>query len=289
MTAYMLHCDIPLPNNLSRSAYLPMYKDTNPSPYPAFPGGPYRRRYPPARVESARLRVGRAYMHYLAAGDGPPLVLIHGYSASSNWWRNNIAGLAAGRRVYALDLAGFGRSWPKHTFSLRSAVDGIVAWADAMGFEKADFCGHSMGGHICIRLAEAYPARVDRLVLTDASGLPFNARLPELAWRGLRGSGHTGFRFAPTVVGSSLQAGPFVLYGALRDLLADDVEAALGRVAAPTLIVWGERDVLIPLAHGLRLHQAIPGSQLVVIPGAGHNVMLERPAEYNRVVLDFLK
>jgi pimeloyl-ACP methyl ester carboxylesterase len=79
-----------------------------------------------------------------------------------------------------------------------------------------------------------------------------------------------------------------VLWSALRDLLADDVQTVLAGIATPTLLVWGERDVLVPLELGRMLHQAIAGSRLVVVPGAGHNVMYECPEQFNRLVLDFL-
>jgi len=71
-------------------------------------------------------------------------------------------------------------------------------------------------------------------------------------------------------------------------VLADHVQAVLSSIAAPTLLVWGERDLLVPLELGQALHQAIQGSRLVVVPGAGHNVMFERPEQFNRLVLDFL-
>lgn len=241
-----------------------------------------------AGIRSSYLRLGRTRLHYRVAGEGPPLVLVHGFSASSSWWRRNIDGLAARHRVCALDLAGFGRSWPKYHFTLERAVDDVVSWMDAMGLRRADFCGHSMGGHLCIRLAATHPERVRRLVLVDASGLPLNARLLPLAWRGLRSSGHTRFRFAPTAMTTALQAGPLVLWSALRDLLADDVQEELARIEAPTLIVWGERDVLVPLEFGQALHLGIPDSRLAVVSGAGHNVMYECPADFNALVLDFL-
>lgn len=241
-----------------------------------------------AVAKSGQVRLGRTRLYYRVAGTGPPLVLVHGFSGSSSWWRRNIRGLAARHRVYALDLAGFGRSWPKHRFTLERAVAEIIAWMDAMGLSRADFCGHSMGGQICMRLAAAHPDRVRRLVLVDAAGLPLHARLLPLAWRGLRSSGHTHFRFAPTVMTTALQAGPLILWSALRDLLADDVREALARITAPTLIVWGEQDVLVPLEFGQALQLGIPHSRLAVVPGAGHNVMYECPAHFNALVLDFL-
>jgi len=239
-------------------------------------------------IGSYRVRVGGSYMYYRVAGAGPPLVLIHGFSASSVWWRRNMKGLATRHRVYALDLVGFGRSWPKHHFSLDYAVDAIVAWMRAVDLERADVCGHSMGGHLAIHLTTLYPELVRCLVLADASGLPLGDGLFPLAVRGLRSNAAYGFGLAPTVVGTALQAGPLVLWGALRGLLADDVNGVLARIAAPTLVIWGEIDVLVPLASGRMLQEAIPGARLAVIPQAGHNAMYERPEIFNRLVLEFL-
>jgi len=234
------------------------------------------------------VRVAGLRLHCLVAGSGPPLVLLHGLSASSIWWRRNIGALATRHRVYAVDLPGFGRSRPKRRFTLDGAVDALVAWMDAMCLPSANFCGHSMGGHLCIRLASAHPNRVRRLVLADASGLPFNTGILPLAWRSVRSGSQGYFSFTPTVVATALQAGPLVLYGALRGLLADDVRHDLARISAPTLIVWGQRDVLVPPEYGKEIAAAVSDSRLVILQGAGHNVMYERPAEFNRLVIDFL-
>ena len=240
-------------------------------------------------IVAHHVRAGGARLHYLAAGEGPPLVLVHGLSASSRWWSRNIGALAASRRVYALDLVGFGRSWPKHRFSLDQATEAVLSWMDALGLQRADFCGHSMGGQLCIRLAATHPARVGRLVLVNASGLSLGAPALRLAWRCARSSGQTRFTFAPTVLRTTLQAGPLVLFGATRSLLRDDVGPLLaGGIAAPTLVVCGGRDVLIPLAVGRSLHRAIPGSRLEIVPDGGHNVMYERAPRFNSLVLDFL-
>lgn len=234
------------------------------------------------------VRVGRTRLHYQAAGAGPPLVLVHGFSASSTWWRHNIKELATRHRVYALDLAGFGHSRPKYHFSLEHAVAHILLWMDALGLESAHFCGHSMGGHICIHLAAAHPERVRKLVLASASGLPFNMPPLPLLWRLLRSAGHSDLRLTPYAVRTTLQAGPLVLLSAARGVLADDVREKLARIGSPTLIVWGEQDLLMPVSVGQVLHEAIPGSQFVVLPGAGHHVTAEAAAAFDRLVLDFL-
>jgi len=242
-----------------------------------------------ATVGAHDVRAGGARLHYLVSGTGPPLVLVHGLSGSSRWWIRNIEALAAGRRVYALDLVGFGRSWPKHHFSLDWAMDSLLAWMDALGLPQADFCGHSMGGQLCMRLAATHPARVGRLVLVNASGLPLNASPLRLAWRCVRSSGQSRFRFAPTVVRTSLQAGPLVLWGASRSILGDNIVTTAAHIRAPTFIICGGCDVLVPLTLGHTLREVIPGSRLTVIADAGHNVMYDCASSFNQLVLEFLR
>src|SRR5919108_6477975 len=87
------------------------------------PSTPVRHPRGAVRVRSSCACIGRTRLHYRVAGEGPPLVLVHGYGAASSWWRHNIGPLATQRRVYAPDLAGFGRSWPKHRFSLEHTVE----------------------------------------------------------------------------------------------------------------------------------------------------------------------
>src|SRR5436309_6187852 len=202
---------------------------TEPTPASA----PIRRPRGAIRVRCSHARIGPTRLHYRTAGDGPPLVLVHGYGAASSWWHHNMGPLADQRRVYAPDLGGFGRSWPKHHFSLERTVECLDSWMQELGLPCADLCGHSLGGHVCLRLAAAHPERVRKLVLADASGLPLQARLLPLAWRSLRSQGHTRFRFAPIALATALQAGPLVLWAALHDLLADDVQAVLSGIAAP--------------------------------------------------------
>src|SRR5262249_51454815 len=152
--------------------------------------------------------------------------------------------LASQHRVFALDLIGFGRSWPKHRFTLDRAMEAVLLWMEAIGLERADLCGHSMGGFLSMRLAAAYPELVRRLVLVNAAGLPFDAPLAALMWRACRSSRHTGLRFVPTSVTTTLQAGPLVLMQAARDLLSGDARDLLSQIRTPTLVLWGEEDAL---------------------------------------------
>ncbi len=236
------------------------------------------------------VRVGRWRIHYQVAGpsDGPPVVLVHGLAASWTWWADTVPALAARYRVYAVDLPGFGHTSPRRPFAINTAVLMLARWAGALRLPPATFVGHSMGGHICIHLAAQHPALVRRLVLVNATGLPLNSRLPLLVINALRSGSLEPPGFFWRVVISSLRAGPLVLASAARALLRDDASGALSRIHVPTLVVWGDRDRLVPLPLGIALAQAIADARLEVIPGAGHKTMMERSDQFNAALLRFL-
>jgi pimeloyl-ACP methyl ester carboxylesterase len=230
----------------------------------------------------------RPLLAHRAFGSGPPLILIHGLSGSGRWWSRNVAALAAEHRVYAIDLPGFGASRRSGPFRLESAVTQIVHWMDATGIDRASFAGHSLGGLIAVLLAAAAPERIDRLVLVDAALLEFDPGLRNRV-RGVARSLRTlSPRILPLIVSDALRSGPFAFAGATRALLLAGVPAALSRIGAPTLVVWGEFDTIVPLTVGETIVRKMPHARLAVIPGAGHNAMWDRPDAFSRLVLDFL-
>ncbi len=239
-------------------------------------------------------RVGEYEIHSVEFGtSGTPLLLMHGLSGSSKWWYRNVAGLAVRHRVVIPDLIGFGRT-RRATYRLPTldTVAGVMAeWMDALEIARPSVVGHSMGGQLAIHLAARSPERVDRLVLVDAAGIPRHlspAKLMRFAaeaaplWR------WGDPRFLPVIARDALRAGPWTIVQAITHILRDDVRALLPRVQAPTLIVWGERDTLVPLTDSWEMRQRIPNSQLAVLRAASHNPMVDRPADFNRLVLRFL-
>jgi len=221
-------------------------------------------------------------------GAGPPLILLHGLAGSARWWTHNIPALARSFRVIAIDLPGFGASPRGHRFILGEAADQLAATMDRLGIERASVIGHSMGGLIAGGLAADHPERVDRLVLVDAAFLslgrtavrPVTGPAVTLRW--------TDPSLLPVFVQDSLRSGPVRLADATIQLLAADWRTKLPRIQAPTLVIWGEHDRICPLAIGRQIVATVPGSRLVVVEGAAHNPMWERPDVFDREVLDFL-
>jgi pimeloyl-ACP methyl ester carboxylesterase len=240
------------------------------------------------RLESRLLQMGDVTVHYQVAGQGRPLILIHGLSGSSRWWARNVGPLAREFRVHVVDLVGFGGSRASSRFVLRDAADHLSAWMDRLDLDRASLIGHSMGGFIAADLAAEAPQRVERLVLVDAVALP----LPRGRWRQAVGLVHGLWRlpvdFLPVLVTDAHRAGPRTILRAAHDLLTADIQDKLTRIIAPTLLVWGEHDAIVPAELAQRLSRTLPHAKLAVVAGAGHNPMWDRPDEFNRVVLHFL-
>ena len=240
----------------------------------------------PAPLERRHLDVRGARVHYRVGGAGPPVVLVHGLSGSGRWWRRNVGALAARFRVFAVDLVGFGRS--RGPFALAEAAGVLRDWMGRVGLGRAHVVGHSMGGYVAADLAAGPDAPVDRLVLVDAAAFPLGWRPVRHAVGLARAVRYMHPTFLPVLAADALRAGPRTLFRAAREAVESDLEARCAEVRAPTLVVWGEHDRVVPIDVGRRLAACLPDAELVVIDGAGHNPMWDRPEPFNRAVLDFL-
>ncbi len=240
------------------------------------------------RVRALQFRSGGATLRYDATGHGDPIVLIHGLSGSGRWWRDNVPALAESHRVYVLDLAGSGQGWRQPSLGVRAAADLIAAWLDHLELRRVTLIGHSLGGHIATHVAARRPERVSHLVLACASGL-LRTNLYRVALRLPRAALSGRMTFVPRVLADAARAGPLNLWRSTTDLLKDSVQDLLPDLTARTLVIWGGRDALVPPAIGRTLAAAIPGARYAEIPRAGHVVMVDAPAQFNTLVLDFLR
>lgn len=220
------------------------------------------------------------------------LILLHGLSGSSAWWSRNVPELCDRYRVILPDLVGFGSSpTVRRLPGPRQSADLVARWMDHLRLERAHLAGHSMGGQVAIHLAAHHPERLDRLVLVDAAGIPRPLSPRELLRFGMEAAPLWRWGdpfFLPEIVRDALSAGPRTILRAISHIVRDDVRPLLEEIRAPTLVIWGERDSLVPLTHAWQLRQQIPEAELAVLRGAAHNPMVDRPADFNRLVLRFL-
>ena len=252
---------------------------------------------PPLRFAATRLATGPR-VHYAEQGDpaGEALLFLHGWPDSWYTFGRLLPLLDPARyRAFALDQRGFGDSErPAGGYALDQFAADAVAFLDAVGVARATVVGHSFGSFVARRMAETRPARVARLVLIGSAVAPANEvmrevqravrpltdPLPEAFVREFQASTiHVPVpdAFFQGVVGESLKAPARVWRNALDGLLAADDAAHLGRIAAPTLILWGERDALFSREEQAPLAAAIPGARLTVYPETGHSLQWERP------------
>ncbi len=219
---------------------------------------------------------------------GPPLVLLHGLAGSGGWWRRNLPALSAAFRVTAIDLPGFGSSHP----DARLILDEVPAQVDRLlgelGIERAHVMGHSMGGLVAGGLAADHPERVDRLVLVDAGFLSLDPGWLHRITGPMRTLPWTAPSIVPTLVRDVVRSGPIRMAKATAEVLRKDWRHKLPAISAPTLVVWGEHDHVCEPRIGEQIAAAVPGARLVIIRGAGHNPMWEKPDAFDREVLDFL-
>lgn len=233
-------------------------------------------------------------IHWAEGGEGEDAVaLLHGLSGSSRWWARNIRALAAHYRVLIPDVVGFGRSrlaaGPIPDVPALAAVLG--EWLGFAAGGPAHVVGHSMGGQLSIHLASRSGEHVKRLVLVDAAGVPrplTPAYVTRFAYEVAPPRQWGDPTFLPVILGDALSAGPFSIVRAVRHILRDDVRPLLPRICQPTLLLWGGRDTIVPLAHGVEMRRMIPGSRLLVLPTAYHNPMVDEPQAFNEAVLAFL-
>lgn len=242
-------------------------------------------------TELRQTRVGSFTIHSEHVGTGPSVVLLHGLSGSRRWWRFTTPVLARRYRVHVPELVGFGGSrGVRRQPNISEMAEVVAEWLTELELDGIRLVGHSMGGQIAIHVAARH-RMPERLALVNSSGLPREWSLRDAA-RWVAGAlpprSWGSPTFVPTIAADALRAGPRRLLRATRHLLTDDVTELLPLIACPALVVWGALDPVLPVEHSRAMAAGIPGARLVMLPDAAHNPMADRPAEFNRVLLDFL-
>ena len=227
-------------------------------------------------------------LFYEVAGSGPPLILLHGLSGSGRWWSRNVPAFADSFRTYTVDLPGFGASRGVRWSRLDDIADHLADWLADNRLPKAHVAGHSLGGAVAARLAARHPERIDRLVLVDAAIRLRGTRTIARPAPAVRTIGRGSLGFAPLLVRDLFRCHPWSFVAATVDVLQTDWERHLRRISAPTLVVWGERDAITPLAFGHEITAMVSGARLITLAEAGHNPMWERAEAFNAEVLRFL-
>lgn len=258
----------------------------------------------------AVVRANGLEIAYERAGEGPPLVLVHGAACDGRVWRPQMAALRDEFTVVAWDEPGAGRSSDVPAgIGLADYADGLAAVIDDLALGPAHVAGLSWGGTLAQELYRRRPELVATLVLADTyAGWKGSLTARELRARVASARAMLAApadEFDPTLPGlfagepppefaallAEMAAGvrPHSLGTQLLVMARADQRDLLPRIAVPTLLIWGERDARSPLAVARQLEAAIPGAELVVLPGCGHVSNLERPERFTAAVRAFCR
>ena len=240
------------------------------------------------------------HIHSEVTGDGPAVLLTHGFSASSHMFASTVPAIATDHTVIVWDMPGHGGSGAPEDpaeYSTRSFLDAMVGLIDAAGAERAVVLGHSLGGYLSLELALAHPDRVAGLVLVDTGpgyrndaardrwnemAADYAVNLEQRGLDGLPGGAELSRNVHSSAVGLALTA---------RNVLTQHdshVIDGLPKISAPTLVIVGEQDD--PFVKGSHyMASKIPDAALAVIDGAGHAPPVSHPDQFNRVLRTFLE
>lgn len=280
---------------------------------------------PIPNIERAEVSLHGHRVNFNIAGQGPPVVLIHGIAGRAAQWDQTMLMLADTHTVIAPDLLGHGESAkPRGDYSLGAFASGIRDLLVGLDIEATSVVGHSLGGGIAMQFAYQFPERCQRLALVSSGGLGSKVNLllraatlpgselvlPVLAHARLleaigllpRALGRLGFHAGPDM--TEIAVGYQSLSDAeARSAFIQTVRAVIDvggqRVDAsdrlylsskmPSLLVWGHRDRIIPVEHAYDAHQGMPGSRLELFDDSGHFPHLDDPLRFARVLLSFLE
>jgi 2-hydroxy-6-oxonona-2,4-dienedioate hydrolase len=262
----------------------------------------------PAQTDATATIYG-VKIHYVEAGSGPVVVLLHGLGGNSTNWAFNLSALAQKYRVIVPDQIGYGKSdKPVINYRIATYVDFLDAFLKELKVERASLVGNSMGGWVAAAYTLAHPERVERLVLVDAAGFRFAKDFDTSQLTKLNPSTREGMKelaarvfynkqlflsdgFIDASLAARINAGDGYTIRSITESIIrgeDFLDNRLSAIKRPTLIIWGKEDGLLLLADGQRFQAEIPGSQLLVFEQCGHVPMVEKAQEFNAAVLKFL-
>jgi pimeloyl-ACP methyl ester carboxylesterase len=268
------------------------------------------------------VQVAGAPVNVIDLGEGDPMVFIHGLAGAWVNWLENLPHFARNHRVIAMDLPGFGHSpMPTEKISISGYGRIVDELLGTLGIQRAVVVGNSMGGFIGAEIAIRFSTRVEKLVLVSAAGISIEhqrnepvLRVLELlddvlilgtGWMATRSAGLAGrprarrqiMRLvahraddlpAPLIAEQVMGSGKPGFVPALDALTDYPIRDRLREIECPVLVVWGEKDRLVPVRDAYVFGELIPNARVVVWPETGHVAMLERPAAFNALVDEFL-
>lgn len=257
-------------------------------------------------IRSEKINVGGLDIRYITGGQGDPLIIVHGGSDGARAWMGNIRILSRQYTIYVPDMPGFGMSQPiEGNYSIPDMVSFVDHFASSVGLKSFYLMGHSLGGGIALHYTLKYPEKIRKLVLVSSLCLG-----KEIAWwirlfslpvisRSLGKSVITVFKgikyiarhFGPwelvePVTKTSVHIGSYISTMTEQTIV---LLSQLPKIMVPTLVLWGERDPIVPFAHAYAAAELIPDCQVKVFNNCGHSVYRDHLKEFSNTLARFLE
>jgi len=271
---------------------------------------------------SQALLIDGIKIHFVEAGEGRPLLFLHGLGGTWEDWAANLQSFAPSYRAMAMDFPGFGDSEkPEVDYSIEWLTGIVEKFLEERKLERVSIVGHSMGALVALKLAARGNSRVQRLIVADAVGIGDKAEFlsyvltkkimgPDSRWESIEGVMRDQFKmmievfikvqrpktskeFFQSVPKSPVTGNPLLPMTPSVQLSASiidfDIRPQLASILQPTLILWGEKDPIAPRADAMYLKSKIPRATLTILEGCGHSPMKEQPERFDREVWKFLQ
>jgi pimeloyl-ACP methyl ester carboxylesterase len=280
---------------------------------PSLTAAELAQKYPKERY----MQIDGVAVHYKQEGLGRPLILLHGLPTTSYLWRNITPGLTYGNTIYSIDLMGFGLSEKpqNQTYSIETYVTQLTKFIDTLHLEHVLIAGHDIGAPVAVLYALRNPAKVRKLLLLNAPLYPESSPSHiSLLRTKLIGDLFTGDWFLKRILRNGVENKAAMTQtmfddylkpyhddpGAraallkcvrefnLRPTLEKEITPNLGKIQAPTLLLWGDGDPYVPLDFGKKLKDDIPNSTLSVVLRTGHYAIEERTEEVRAQIKEFI-
>lgn len=251
-----------------------------------------------------KININGLEINYKIAGQGPAILVLHGWGGSSDSWMETQKILSQEYRVVIPDLPGFGKSAPPaNPWGVGDYMDFVLKFTQRLNLEKFFLIGHSFGGRISIKFTGKYPERVKSLILCDSAGIKPKPGLKTIIIFWLARTGNAVFtprifkRFKDSVRNlfyvlirnRDYAKANGVMKETIKRVLSEDLLLELSDIKKKTLIVWGEVDRMVPLKYAYIFKEKIEGARLETLPKIGHSPHLEVPRKFSEIILKFIK
>ncbi len=256
-------------------------------------------------IEEKKLQVLGIETNYKVAGQGIPLLILHGWGGSSDSWQKVIEILEKENvKIIAPDFPGFGKSkTPSQAWNLQNFVEWVKEFLENLKIDKFFLLGHSFGGRVAIKFSLNFPEKIKALILVNSAGIKLKWGMKEkvIYYLALLGNAI----FAKNFLRRFKDKARNLFYRIFRDrdygkakqqmketmkkIIDEDLLPELSKIKVKTFILWGEKDNVVPLKYGKIMNEKIENSELIIFPNLRHSPHLESPEELSKKLIEILK